>query len=183
VSRYLTRKSDSQSNAEALARRNATYADEHAASWELRMDRPSREPKSLRGLVAEIRSAYADEMPTRIHVHDVDGGGTPAYSPEFKRYLYGSDFATDRETEGTETYLTPFRAALAGMERAQDEGTRRRAAIVGHVTFAAMGPLEAAMIEGVPEWCARDVALRALGVFWRRLSDVRIDLRKSETAA
>jgi len=175
--------SDSQANADALARRSATYADEHAKSWEVRFDRPSHEPRDLRELVRCLRRAYADEVPARMHTAQVDAGGTPAYAPEFARYLYGSDFATDQHDEAaTETYLTPFRRALASMDVAADEGTRRRAWIVGHVVLGDAGPAEAAMIEGVPEWCAKDVAEKALSVFWRRLSDVRLDLRREVAA-
>lgn len=174
----LDRKSDAQANAEA----QRTYADEHARSWQVRMDRPSREPSSLRELVRDLRRAYADEMPTRMHTHDVDGGGTPAYAPEFARHLFGS--ARGTVADGSlEVYLTPFAAALDGMHRAQDEGTRHRAAIVVHVVLTGVGPIEAARMEDVPEWCAKDVATRALSVFWRRLCDVRLDLGRSTTAA
>ena len=181
----LARRSEAQANAEALARRSATYADEHARSWEVRFNRPSHERRTLRDTIRDLRRAYADEVPTRMHVHDVDGGGTPAMSPEFKAYLMGSEFATDRRDEGTtEVYTTPFRAALAAMARASDEGTRHRASIAGHVVVAGMGPVEAALAEGVPDWCAKDVAEKALTVFARRLSDVRLELgRREETAA
>lgn len=175
-------KSDAQANAEALARRSATYADEHAVSWDVKFDR--RPPDNLRELVHTLRRAYADEVPTRLHTADVDGGGTPAFAPEFARYLFGSDFATDQADEGaSEVYLTPFRRCLAAMDAAGDEATRRRAYIVAHVTVGDSGPVEAAMIEGVPEWCAKLVAQDALSVFWRRLSDVRLDLRHTESAA
>lgn len=174
--------SEAQSTAEALSRREATYADEHAASWEVRFDR--QEPHNLRDLVRDLRRCYADEVPTRIHTAEVDAGGTPAYAPEFARYLYGSDFATDQHDEGSaEVYLTPFRRALAAMDGAASEGARRRAYIVGHIVIGDSGPAEAAMIEGVPEWCAKEVAERALRIFWRRLSDVRLDLRRTESAA
>jgi hypothetical protein len=175
--------SDAQANADALARRSATYADEHARSWEVRFDRPSHEPRDLRELVRCLRRAYADEVPGRLHTSQVDGGGTPAYAPEFARYLYGSEFATDQgDGATTETYLTPFRRALASMDTSEDEGTRKRAWIVSHVVLGGAGPAESAILEGVPSWCAKDVAERALAVFWRRLSDVRLDLYREAVA-
>ena len=173
--------SEAQANAEALTRRSSTYADDHAKSWEVRFDR--QPPRSLRQLVRDLRRACADEVPTRIHSRDTDEGGDPAWAPEFTRYITGSDFATDRGDDGsTEVYLTPYRAAIAAMRNGKDEATRRRCAIVEHVV-AGSDPVEAAMIEGVPEWCAKDVAIRALGIFWVRYSDVRLDLRRTETAA
>lgn len=158
-------KSDAQANAEALARRTATYADEHAASWQVRFDRPNHEPRSLRGYVNEIRDAYESECPSRLHRHDVDGGGTPAFTAAFEAYLWGSPFTIDQESGA---YSTPFRACLAGMAKG-DETARKRGAIVGRVAMGA-GPVEAAVAEGVPEWCAKVVARNALEVTWRNLS-------------
>lgn len=168
-------KSEAQSIAEARSR---TYADDHALSITVKFDRPSHEPRSLREYVRTLRKAYADEVPTRLHSHETDEGGDPAWSPEFTRYLTGSDFTTDRADVGaTEVYVTPFRACMAAMTRSSDEATRRRAAIIRHSVMGDSGPVEAAMIEGVPEWCAKIVAREAHAVFWRRLSDVRLDLR------
>lgn len=174
---------DRVSESHSRAMREAPYTEAHRNSYTLKMERTSP-PDTLRELVHDLRKAYADEVPTRLHSHDTDAGGDPAWSPEFTRYLTGSDFSTDRRDEGTtEVYLTPFRACMAGMERSSDESTRRRAAIVGHVTFGNFGPVESAMMEGVPEWCAKIVARDAHSVFWRRLSDVRLDLRQKEPAA
>jgi len=184
----LDRKSDAQANAEALGRdlriheRSATYAAEHASSWQVRFDRPTHEPRTLRELVRALRTAYAEEVPSRLHNRDTDEGGHPAWTPEFTRYLAGADAATDRGDGGTtEVYLTPFRACMAGMMRSSDEATRKRAAIVGHVTITGLGPAEGAMLEGVPEWDAKASAHRALQLYWRRLSGVRLDLRPVDT--
>ena len=162
----LDRRSEAQANAEALARRSATYADEHAASWQVRFDRPTHEPRSLRGYVNELRDAYEAECPTRLHRHDVDGGGTPAFTAAFALWLWGSPHAIDQETGA---YITPFRACLAGMQRSPDEASRKRSAIVGRTIIGGVSAVEAAIAEGVPDWCAKVVARDALAVTWRRL--------------
>lgn len=162
----IARKSDSQANAEALARRSSTYADEHASSWQVRFDRKANEPTGLGGYVKELRAAYADEMPERMHRHDVDGGGTPALSAEMSALLYGSPFATDDE----DFYRYPFRACLQGMTRANSDEMHKRARIAAHVAIGGMSAVEAAITEGVPAWCAKIVATDALRVTWRRLS-------------
>lgn len=172
----------SESQARALYER--PYTEAHRNSYTLKMQRTDP-PATLRDLVRDLRTAYADEVPSRIHSRDTDAGGDPAWSPEFTRYLTGSDFATDTRDEGTtEVYLTPFRACISAMGRSSDEATRRRAAIVGHITFGNFGPVEAAMMEGAPEWDAKSCAQRSLELFWKRLSDVRLDLRqRAEPAA
>ena len=174
---------DRVSESHARALRDAPYTENHRNSYVLKMERTTP-PEGLRELVHVLRRAYTDEVPSRIHSHDTDAGGDPAWSPEFSRYLTGSDFATDRGDEGsTEVYTTPFRACMAAMQRSSDEATRRRASIVAHITYGNAGPVESAMLEGVPEWDAKRSAEYALTTFWRRLSDIRLDLRKSETAA
>lgn len=176
-------KSDSQANAEALARRGTTYADEHAASWQVRFNRPSHETRSLRDLVRDLRRAYADEVPSRIHVHETDAGGDPAWSPEFTRYITAGDGATDRRDAGTtEIYVTPFRACLDTMSRATDPSSQKRATLVQLCIVGDASPIEAAMAMGVPAWCAKVVAKDALEVFMRRLSDIRLDLRTERVA-
>jgi hypothetical protein len=137
-------------------------------------------PRDLRDLVRQLRRAYADEVPTRIHVHQTDAGGDPAWSPEFTRYLVASDGATERDDN---VYLTPFRAALAAMRRSSDPTTLNRAVLVARVVLSDHAPAEAAISMGVPDWCAKTVAADALRVFWDRLSDVRLDLHRTETAA
>lgn len=79
-------------------------------------------------------------------------------------------------------YLFPFRATLDRMTRA-DEPSRKRAAIVSHVTIGSQGPQEAAIAEGVPHWCAKLVAFDALRSFLGQLSDMRVDTRQETTAA
>jgi hypothetical protein len=164
----IPRKSEAQANAEALARRSAAYADENARSRE-RRDYRVTPPGSLRALVTELRKAYRDEVPGALHKHDVDGGGTPAYTGEFAAYLYGSPWATDK---GDDTYTTPFRAALATMHR----NNPSMAAIVGRITVGGSDPVDAVGHE-LDSWMSRAIAERALLVFWQRLSDIRLDLR------
>jgi hypothetical protein len=166
----LTRKSEAQANAEALARRSSAFADANRRSIERKADRGTP-PGSLRALVVELRKAYRDEVPGAIHKHDVDGGGTPAYSGEFAAYLYGSPWATDKDDD---TYRTPFRAALAGMHHSNPS----MAAIVGHVTIGGEDPVDAVRRHhNLDSWMCRAIAERALLVFWQRCSDIRLDLR------
>jgi hypothetical protein len=175
VSRYLTRTSESQANANA-ARRTATYADEHAASWSVRFDRPSHEPKNLRGYVRELRDAYEAECPTRLHRHDVDAGGTPAFTKAFEAWLYGSPFAIDQESGA---YSAPLRACLEGMHRSTDARTQHRARIAYHAIVGGLSAIEATVAEGVPAWCAATVARDALEVTWRRLSSAPLPRREA----
>lgn len=168
-------KSDAQANAEALARRSSAYADDHARSIEARSDRGTP-PAGLRALVVELRRAYRDEVPGTMHKHDVDGGGTPAYSGEFAAYLYGSPWATDKDDDA---YRTPFRAALASMHR----NNPGMAAIVGHVTIGGEDPVAAVRrSHDLDSWMCRAIAERALLVFWQRCSDIRLDLRATAAA-
>ena len=178
----LDRKSDAQSNAEALARRSVTFADEHAKSWNVRFDRRT-EPPNLRALVIDLRRAYQDEVPRTLHKHDVDGGGTPAYSPSFEAYLYGSPFQTDDDG----TYQTPFRRCLAAMAQSTEMATRDMAQVVFRIAVGGQDPEDAVWIVGadvgMPLWARKAIAERALRVFWRRCSDVRLDLGRTVTAA
>lgn len=167
-------------NAVALARRSATYSDEHAASWQVRFDRPTHEPKSMRGYLHELRDAYESECPSRLHRHDVDAGGTPAFTAAFEAWLWGSPFTIDKDSGA---YTSPFRACLAGMSRSGDERTRRRAAIAGRSVIGGITPHEAATAEGVPAWCAETVAFDALQVTWRRITTGPMGVAKREAVA
>jgi len=178
----VSRQSLSEPQSRALYERETPYTEAHRNSYRLKMERTR--PPRLGDLVRDLRKAYADEVPTRIHSRDTDAGGDPAWSPEFTRFLTGSDFATDTRDDGTtEVYTTPLRACLASMGRSASESSRRRAAITFRIVVAGSDPAEAAMAEGAPEWDAPACARRALEQFWSRLSDVRLDLRQTETAA
>jgi hypothetical protein len=160
-----------RANAEALARRAAPYADENARSRQAR-DYRADPPAGLLALVSELRRAYRDEVPGTLHKHDVDGGGTPAYSGEFAAYLYGSPWATDKDDD---TYRTPFRACMIGMHRYN----ATMATIVARVTIGGMDPIDAARQEAgeLEKWMASAIATKALNTFWMRLDYVRRDLR------
>jgi hypothetical protein len=185
-------------NADVLARRAAPYAAAHEASVVRAADRRASEPRDLRELVRAVRRAYGDEVPLAIHEGPdrIDAGGTPAMTGSFLAYVDGAANAVDERTPRHDAagelldrplvvghYVTPFRAALAGMASPDDEGGRRRAAIVAHVTIGDQGPVDAALAEGVPLWCAREVAERALWIFWRRLTPLRLDLPPRERVA
>lgn len=186
--------SEAQSNAEALARRGLPYSTASSASFSVAWDWHRREPRDLKEAVKMARKAYADEVPTKLHDADIGDDGTPRMAARAEGYIFGSQDATDARPEldqdtGDRIYpllsyrLTPFRATLANMERASEEANRRRAAIVRHVTIGTQGPVDAALAEGVPRWCAKLVAQDALFVFLRSLTDVRLSLPKESEAA
>lgn len=41
--------------------------------------------------MVDFRDYWHDELPTQLHVHDYDGGGTPEWHPDFRRWL-GIDY-------------------------------------------------------------------------------------------
>ena len=132
------------------------------------------------------RKAYADEVPTKLHDSDIGEDGTPRMSARAEGYIFGSPYTSDARSTPEDPvmvsyYLAPFRATLADMERG-DESSRKRAAIVSHVTIGSQGPREAAEAEGVPSWCAKLVAFDALAAFLRRLTDVKLDIGKEAVA-
>jgi hypothetical protein len=211
--------SEAQANAEALARRSAQYAPEHAASVSVQWDYRHREPTDLRDAVRLARKAYADEVPERLHEgpDSIGEGGTPRMDARAMGYLFGNaqasyapkasctcggtgPLATEMRAlddagaitwdaplphgaacpknpanqEALSYYHAPFRATLSRMASSNSDAQRKRAAIVSHVTIGSQGPQEAAISEGVPEWCAKLVAMDALRSFLRILSDVKV---------
>jgi hypothetical protein len=182
--------SEAQGNAERLAARSSTFADDHARSWQVRWNRPTHEREDLRSQVRQLLKAYREEVPTRVHVHQVDGGGAPDYSPEMKQYLFGHPAAVDMHDEraldnAALPYLTPFRRCLWSMGRSTDETNRRRATIVGRITVGGLGPKEAAIesLAAGDECYAGIVAADAVRVFMRNLADMRLDLRPVDSEA
>lgn len=205
--------SDAQANAEALANRGRTYADPNAASFRISWDANRRAPRDLRHAEHLCRSAYRDEVPTKIHEAGLADDGTPKMTAKFEAYIFGDATWTDagrssscdcgkplRDVRGImlpihdrscpaltnhaeSFYLTPFRARLAEMERHSAESTRKHAAIVSHVTIGGQTGESAAIAEGVPEWCSRLVAFTALSSFLRGLTDVSTDVAKGSAAA
>lgn len=160
--------------------RTSTYANKHAESWQVTFDRPTHEPKHISGYVLELRDAYEAECPTRLHRHDVDGGGTPAFTAAFEQWLWGSPFTLDPESG---MFNTPLRACLAHMSRAQDERTRSRARIVYAIVAGGLSPTEAAVRDGVqPHW-GEVVAGDALRRTWNRLVRGPIPLPQRDAVA
>lgn len=180
--------SDSQANAEALARRSTPYTEAHQGSLTIAWDWQKREPRDLRECVRTIRKAYADEVPYRLTEgpDSIGDDGTPRFSSQAEGYIFGSPTRTDAGHDPDKPivsyYQTPFRATLATMERGT-EPEAKRAAIVRHVTLGSQGPQEAAIAEGVPAWCAKTIAEDAIRSFIRRLTDIRVDIAKQEPAA
>jgi hypothetical protein len=178
--------SDAQANAEALARRSAPYAVASEVSFKVAWDYTQREPENLREAVRMVRRAYADEVPTKLHegYDSIGEGGTPKMTAKAEGYLFGnptsSDAGRDAETGEPDLvsyYHAPFRAALHRMSHG-DEASRKRAAIVQHVTIGQQGPQEAAIAEDVPSWCAKVVAEDAIRAFLRDLTDIKVSLRR-----
>lgn len=177
------RRSDAQLDAVAVARagRAAPYGSEHRRSVNLAWDSDRRQPKDLRTAVYTVRRAYADEVPSKLHTAGtLADDGTPAMTARAEGYIFGSDGTTDARRpapgdppEAVSFYLTPFRATLASMERG-DLAARKQAAIVRHVAIGSQGATQAAILEGVPVWCAGSVAELALRAFLANLSDIRI---------
>ena len=174
--------SDSQANAEALARRGAPYTHASEQSFRIAWDWHRREPTDLREAVRMVRKAHADEVPTRLHegYDSIGPDGTPKMTTRAEGYIFGSERADDagRDPETGQRdlvgyYRSPFRARLAEMTTG-DTASQKRAAIVSHVTIGAMGPQDAAVLEGVPPWCAKVVAEDAIRAFLRSMSDIRV---------
>jgi len=185
VSRADRWKSDAQANAEALANRGRTYADRNAASLRFSWDASKRGPRDLRHACELVRRAYRDEVPTKLHESGLAPDGTPAMTAKAEAYIFGNPSWTDAgkgESPLVSFYLTPFRATMADMEKAREEATRRRAAIVAHVAFG-MDPVEAATSEGCHPLDAKLVVFDALCAFLRRLTDVRVDVPGGTVAA
>jgi hypothetical protein len=141
--------------------RVGTYADEHARTVQVVFART--EPRDLRDLVRQLRRAYELDMPSRMHKHAVDGGGTPAYAPQFAAHLYGSPMAIDNGEDARAVYRTPCRAALA-----RATGTHK--VIVHAVVVAGDGPVDAALAAGIPADVAKLTAEAVLRRFWRMMS-------------
>lgn len=185
MSKRYREPSESQANAEALVRRERTYTAASDASLRVRWDYRMRRPNGIREAVDIVRQAYADEVPLRLHdgFNAIGEGGTPRMAQRMEAYLDDDDRAgtgrPDPETgerPAMEEYKTPFRAALASYEP-----TRRK--IIEHVAIGSMGPIEATIKEGVPPAFARLCAEDALLGFVRNLTDVKINVAKSEAEA
>jgi hypothetical protein len=132
-----------------------------------------------------VRAAYSSEVPSKLHDGpDVIGpDGTPRMTARAEGYIFGNGRADDAENgDMIGYYHAPFRARLAEMSSG-DERERKRAAIVSHVSIGSQPPVEAAISEGVPAWCAKLVAEDALRFFLHSMSDLRLHLPSTEPLA
>lgn len=166
MSARLERKSDSQANAEALARRGMPYAEDHERTAARALAR--REPRTLRDLVRELRRAHEMEAPARIHSRDTADDGAPQWHPEFTHAVAGSPRSLDEDG----FYDRPFNAALS-----RTSGTTLD--IVVRVVVAGDGPAEAAVAAGVPGDIAKRTAANELRWFWSVMTSAPLPTRTS----
>lgn len=177
--------SDSQANAEALARRSAPYTAAHEASYRVAWDFTRREPDSLRDAVRQCRKAYADEVPEKLHDSAIGDDGAPRMNARAVGYIFGSAQSDDAgrdpltgERDLSGWHFSPFRAALDRMTHGGDT-ERVYAAIVQKVTLGGEGPRQAALAAGVrPEAIAKGVALMAMRSFLRSMTDLRLHVHE-----
>lgn len=177
--RYNREPSESQANADALARREHTYSEASGVSFRVTWDYHNRIPTTLHEAVKMVRQAYADEVPTKLHegADSIGEGGTPQMHPRFVAYLDDDDEAgMERNGEALDYMKTPFRGTLAAYET-------NRARVVASVAIGSMGPIQAVLAEGVPPWCARMVAEDTLFGFLRNLSDLKVAVAKRQPEA
>lgn len=176
--------SESQSNAEALARRDSPYSAASGASFTVNWDWHRREPTDLRDAVRQVRRAYSDEVPDDLHEKGELGigeDGTPKWTAKAAGYIFGDPGSGTDTDAAIGWYHAPFRAHLDNMQHG-DEASRHRAAIVSHVTIGSQGPQEAAITEGIPSWAAKLVAEDAIRSFLRGLSDLKLNARRPAEA-
>ena len=205
--------SEAQANADALMRRGAPYSGASDVSFRVQWDFHRREPQDLRDAVRMARRAYADEVPEKLHDAAIGDDGTPRMTAKAEGYIFGhaqSDDAPKPKCDcGAITgkgplaevwrhgddcaahsknqpligyYHAPFRACLDNMSRG-DASSRRRAAIVSHVTIGSQGPQQAAIAEGAHPLDAKLVAWDALCGFLRSLTDLRLRVPRDEAVA
>jgi hypothetical protein len=168
--------SDSQANAEALARRAAPYSAASDITFRIAWDWHKREPRGLRDAADMLRRAYADEVPTRLHNRDLADDGTPHMTPQAEGFIFEDARKTTDEDGAIAYYRTPVRAAMANLE-----GPRRQ--LVQKVATGEMHPFQAAQSLGVPDWCCKMVAEEVLRSFMRSLSDIKIALPPVDSVA
>jgi hypothetical protein len=180
-------KSDAQANAEALARRTTSYADEHAASWQVRFGAPTHE-LSTKALVARITENLEAETPERLHEgpDHIDAGGVPAMTAAFLAYLGSSRTATvekpDPDGIVVGTYRRPQAAAIESMLRCTGK-VAWWGRIVVRVIYGGEIAAAAAIAEGSHPYEAKRTANEALGEALRRWTPDKMHLAKRSSAA
>lgn len=189
MSRTYAGISDSQANAEALARRSSPYTAAHEVSVRVSWDWHKREPSDLREAVRMARKAYSDEVPEKLHDSAIGEDGTPRMNARAVGYIMGSPSADDagRDPETGQRdlvgyHFTPFRATLERFEHG-DAASRRRAAIVRHITIGGLDGYEAAVTEKAHPLDAGIVAEDALRVFLRAINALTIHVTRASDAA
>ena len=182
--------SESQANADALARRDAPFSAASGASFSVNWDWHRREPSDLREAERMVRRAYSDEVPSKLHEgpDSIGEGGTPKMTTRAEGYLFGSAGSNDAkrdpltgQLDAVGWYHAPFRAHLDNLAHG-DEASRKRAAIVSHIAIGGQGPQQAAITEGIPSWAAKLVAEDVLRAFLRGLSDLKLNAKRQAEA-
>lgn len=177
-------KSDSQANAEALARRTSTYADEHAASWQVRFSEPTHE-LSTKALLIRLMENLEAETPVKLHEgpDHIDAGGVPAMTAAFLGHLDSRPNSTvgrpDREAILAGTYRRPMAAAIDSMLRCTGK-VAWWGRIVERVLYAGEPPVVAAIAEGSHQYEAARTANEALAEALRRWTPDKMNLRHSQ---
>lgn len=184
--------SESEINAQALARRGSPYTAASDVSFRVRWDVNRREPDNLRDAVRAVRRAYADEVPDKLHdgPDAIGDDGTPRMTARAVGYIFGDpegdDAARDPETGQRDLagwHYSPFRANLSVMSRGSDT-QRLYAAIVQSITIGGQDPRQAALAAGVrPECMAKGIALMALRAFLRSLTDIKLHVPHEDAVA
>lgn len=181
------RVSEAQSNAEALARRSHTYADEHASSWQVRFGEPTHS-LSTKALLARLTENLEAETPVKLHEgpDHIDAGGVPAMTAAFLGHLDSRPNSTvqrpDRDAILAGTYRRPMAAAIDSMLRCTGK-VAWWGRIVARVLYAGEAPIVAAIAEGSHQYEAGRTANEALAEAYRRWTPDKMNLRRTENAA
>jgi hypothetical protein len=179
-------KSDSQANAEALARRTSTYADEHARSMEVRFGPPTHE-LSTKALLHRLLDNLADETPVKLHEgpDHIDAGGVPAMTGAFMGHLDSRPGSTVGKPQTDAilvgTYRRPQAAAIDSMLRCTGK-VAWWGRIAQRVVYRSEPPVTAAIAEGSHPYEAARTANEALAEAYRRWTPDKMSLRKRDAA-
>jgi hypothetical protein len=197
----------SEANSQALYQREHTWSGPSAQSFRIQWDMHRREPRDLRDAVRMARKAYVDEVPDKLHDAAIGDDGTPRMTRKAEGYIFGHAQSDDAPKGKCDCklvqdehfahavdcpahpqnrplvgyYHAPFRACLDAMAHG-DASSRRRAAIVSHVTIGSQKPGEAAIAEGAHPLDAKLVAWDALCSFLRSMTDLRLHAREEAVA-
>jgi hypothetical protein len=178
----------SESQSEALYRRESPYTEASGVSFRVKWDWTKREPRNVNEAVRMVRQAYSDEVPGRLHEGPdaIGEGGTPKMDVRAEAYIFGDDRAgherPDPETGElplVDFYRTPFRAALSAWQANKPA----HAAVISAIALGGHGPMQATIDVGVPAPFAMVVADDTLRCFIRAMTDVKLRIPKEDRAA